>query len=36
MFTNLLQTIAIDGIKVTVNFPRQSNWTGHISDMEAV
>ncbi|XP_048062451.1 E3 ubiquitin/ISG15 ligase TRIM25 isoform X3 [Megalobrama amblycephala] len=28
--------VAIDGTKVTVNFPEQSNWTGTVSEMEAV
>ncbi|ROI33829.1 E3 ubiquitin/ISG15 ligase TRIM25 [Anabarilius grahami] len=28
--------IAIDGTKVSVNFPEQSNWTGTVSEMEAV
>lgn len=27
---------AIDGTKVTVNFPEQSNWTGIVSEMEVV
>ncbi|XP_051952515.1 E3 ubiquitin/ISG15 ligase TRIM25-like isoform X2 [Xyrauchen texanus] len=27
--------LAIDGTKVTVNFPEQSNWTGIVSEMEA-
>ncbi|XP_051731605.1 uncharacterized protein LOC127502618 [Ctenopharyngodon idella] len=28
--------VAIDGTKVTVNFPEQSKWTGTVSEMEAV
>ncbi|KAK7150334.1 hypothetical protein R3I93_011553 [Phoxinus phoxinus] len=28
--------VALDGTKVTVNFPEQSNWTGIVSEMEAV
>lgn len=27
---------AIDGTKVTVNFPEQLSWTGIVSEMEAV
>ncbi|XP_077076094.1 E3 ubiquitin/ISG15 ligase TRIM25-like isoform X3 [Siphateles boraxobius] len=30
------EVVAIDGTKVTVNFPEQSNWTGIVSEMEAV